>query len=41
MTDGMDSPLYSPAEPGALRRQIVLATQAMEPQQPDELALAA
>jgi hypothetical protein len=41
MTDGMDSPLYSPAEPGALRRQIVLATQAMDPQQPDELALAA
>ena len=41
MTDGMDSPLYSPAEPGALRRQIVLATHAMDPRRPDELALAA
>ena len=34
-------PALLPAEPGALRRQIVLATQAMDPQQPDELALAA
>jgi len=41
MTDGMESPLYAPAEPGTLRRQIILATQAMDPERPEELALAA
>jgi hypothetical protein len=41
MTDGMDSPLYAPAEPGTLRRQIMLATQAMDPEQPEEFPVAA
>ena len=41
MTDGMESPLYAPAEPGTLRREIVVATQALDPEQPEELLLAA
>jgi hypothetical protein len=30
VTDGADSPLYSPAEPGALRRQLEMAAEAMQ-----------
>ena len=41
MTDGMESPLYAPAEPGTLRRQIVSASEAMDPEQPEELLIAA
>ena len=41
MTDGMESPLYTPTEPGVLRRQIMLATQAMDPEQHERLPLAA
>jgi len=31
MTDGISSPLYAPAEPGALRWQIIMPTQALDP----------
>jgi hypothetical protein len=31
MTDGTSSPLFNPAEPGALRRQILVATEALDP----------
>jgi hypothetical protein len=31
-TDGASSPLYVPAEPGTLRRQLMVATQAMDPE---------
>ena len=41
VTDGVESPLYNPAEPGTLRRQIMLATQAMDPEESEELPLAA
>ena len=41
MTDGMDSPLYTPAEPGALRRQIILATEAMDAEYHEPLLLVA
>ncbi|HUA03928.1 MAG TPA: hypothetical protein VMB27_08500 [Solirubrobacteraceae bacterium] len=41
MTDGMESPLYTPAEPDKLRRQIALATEALEPEQPEQLLIAA
>jgi hypothetical protein len=39
-TDAASSPLYVPAEPGALRRQLIVATEAME-RAPVELPLAA
>jgi hypothetical protein len=32
MTDGSSSPLYLRAEPGTLRRQLIMATEAMDPQ---------
>ncbi len=41
MTDGMESPLYAPAEPGTLRREIMLATEAMDPEQDERLPIAA
>jgi len=40
MTDGLESPLYAPAEREALRRQIIAATEAMDVARP-ELPLAA
>jgi hypothetical protein len=40
MTDGASSPLFSPAEPGTLRRQILLTTEALD-REPVELPLAA
>jgi hypothetical protein len=30
-TDGVSSPLYVAAEPGTLRRQLIVATEAMDP----------
>ena len=32
LTDGASSPLYNAAEPGTLRRQIVVATETMDPE---------
>jgi len=40
ITDGVSSPLYNTAEPGTLRRQVMVATGALDPELP-ELPLAA
>ena len=40
MTDGVSSPLYNTAEPGTLRRQVMVATEALDPEL-TELPLAA
>lgn len=40
VSDGASSPLYTGAEPGALRRQVLVATAELEPES-DELPIAA
>jgi hypothetical protein len=35
LTDGLSSPLYDPREPGTLRRRIVIAAEALDPQPSD------
>jgi hypothetical protein len=35
MTDGLESPLYAPAEREALRRRIIAATEALDPARPE------
>jgi len=35
MTDGLESPLYAPAERETLRRRIIAATEAMDPARPE------
>jgi hypothetical protein len=40
ITDGISSPLYNAAEPGTLRREIMVATEALDPER-TELPLAA
>ena len=40
ITDGTSSPLYNATEPGALRRQVKVATEALDPE-PTELPVAA
>jgi hypothetical protein len=41
MTDGISSPLYAAAETGTLRRQITIATEAMDPEQRQQFPVAA